>query len=619
MFVSGEATSKWGQFSLPTLDPNIEKLAQEAENAIDAIISALEILRSALQALAALELINLSAFQAIIKAAIAAIEAIIQSFLEDTGVYMLFVPVRKQVVVAPVVVEALAASNRSVVSFVEGVSKYAYVGDALVPLSMTADNPELRGFLNSYGSSTGGNAGFFRTVAESLSDQGDLNRPQLDENAAVCGITVVGGAADYLSLLNLIMLFRALIGLPENNNVLAAPEIPVPKNLRAKVAAHEKTSDIIIRLDWDTQVPTVSLTAYKNADGGTMAATVTRTAILRSESPTLLGQHSPAAIFGTAELSVGMAVGAGYDKIEVIDIKDFAPGVSTYYWDDSGSLEKNKTYYYAASYEIRVSESYADALLLKGSSLGYWGLSNVVRVTYTNKVNRSALSKPPDWIRTPRVIDVFPDFARIVDEIVSFLESIGDFTTGFLEVLKIYIKWLDEEIQRWERWLARILSVIKRLIALLAMNVEAGVSWRAWSGIGGNRFFLADLAKSLSNKEDPYRPPYDRGDEFVMGLVLMAGAPTLNALQPVLKMLELFFGAAGTGEQAIVTRAIDALKESFEANRSAVDEAQDILVAATRSALTAASVIGDEDEHACVPSEGPVVIFGDDLSVVFKG
>jgi hypothetical protein len=66
---------------------------------------------------------------------------------------------------------------------------------------------------------------------------------------------------------------------------------------------------------------------------------------------------------------------------------------------------------------------------------------------------------------------------------------------------------------------------------------------------------MNDLASSLSD-DYPNAPPFHNGDEFVSGLILLAGGPKLkvDAAKP---LLELVFGNSSTGDGGIANNAKD--------------------------------------------------------------
>ena len=92
-------------------------------------------------------------------------------------------------------------------------------------------------------------------------------------------------------------------------------------------------------------------------------------------------------------------------------------------------------------------------------------------------------------------------------------------------MLKDYVAFLRAEIQRYESLVDSILLQIKAITELLRLPEKTGgIYIKPFEGEGGNRFFLSDLATSLAQGY-PNAPPFHRGDEYVMGVVLMMGGP----------------------------------------------------------------------------------------------
>jgi hypothetical protein len=172
-----------------------------------------------------------------------------------------------------------------------------------------------------------------------------------------------------------------------------------------------------------------------------------------------------------------------------------------------------------------------------GRDLEYWDLSNMPQLypipTYPD-------STPPDWVRTPSVAELIPQLAYFIRVAAGYIEALA----ARLEVpgnfLKDYVVFLKAEMLRYETIVADILMQIKALTELLRLPEKlGGVYIRAFEGTGGNQYLLSDLANSLS-EGFPNAPPFHRGDEYVMGVILMAGGPKAR-VQASTKLLKSIF------------------------------------------------------------------------------
>jgi hypothetical protein len=142
-------------------------------------------------------------------------------------------------------------------------------------------------------------------------------------------------------------------------------------------------------------------------------------------------------------------------------------------------------------------------------------------------------------------------------------------------MLKDYVAFLKAEILRYETIVSDILLQIQALTNLLALpNKLGGVYIRAFEGGGGNQYLLSDLANSLA-EGFPNAPPFHRGDEYVMGVILMAGGPKAR-VQASTALLRAIFASGSTEIESLVDslgEAIEGLEEAtFGADLNATVE-----------------------------------------------
>ena len=159
------------------------------------------------------------------------------------------------------------------------------------------------------------------------------------------------------------------------------------------------------------------------------------------------------------------------------------------------------------------------------------------------------------------------------------------------------------------------------ILSLLTQDIHVGIYMRTFFGIGGSGFMLSDLAQGMSDTSDSNAPPFNKGNEFVTGIVLMGAAPSPAALDPFIQMFTLFFGSLGTSEKTIIQQAVESVDRVLDdAEQSLFNEKiqPDPLVTTITSIQTKALVGANDDgtlDLNC-PDYGNKVVLGDDLKPV---
>lgn len=592
----------WTGIALPSPPTEITATIDGIAALGNATVSVLQIVSGVLDVIAGLT-IETDPTKAVLDAAIKAIEEGLSTLLNDSGVYVLFVPVRRKIIVSPLIQEALSLVGDPVLQ--SDLDPAALV----VQARLAANNAEVGAFFRS--PSDGGNAGFFRTVFESILDPGDPNRPLFEQSAYVAGIHVVAGAPDYVNLLSFITALDSLM-LPPGpaNNTLSTPGLPVPQNLRA-TGVRLLDGNLGARLSWDPQVPVVTVPPLG------VGCLITNIAIIRSTNPKVMLASTPESLFGTKNLTKGMTA-PGDPDTTVVDILDYGVPFPPSTYDDNTGLEDAKAYYYFACYRFRMGSIDDITRAASYPDQQYYHLSNVAVATATTRTPRSGKGVPPDWVRTPSVIDLLPIAGELLDLLLATLKQFQSGVSGRADALKKYIEYLKGEIKRLQDLIAAMTGVVQRLTSLATQTPTVGAYGRVFFGKGGTDFMLADLAASLSpTNGDGGRPPFDRGDEFVTGVVVMVGAPSEDGVVAVKTLLETLFGIGGGGsvsplQQAIA--AIDAQLTTQEAASFGDDFTAGGTVTVTQG-LTGDVPISEDDPGSCGPDTTPAPVFGDNFEV----
>jgi hypothetical protein len=498
----------WTTFELPKIPTPVTTAVDSLKTIASTASAALTVVKTLVQALSAVEIASLSASQIAINAAVTAVMTAIDSLTNDTGIYVLLVPPRSRVVI-PDAVRAALASSIGVSPTTTGLQTQAMF-DGETKTTQTAN------ILNTLFSATGGNAGFVRSVTESFDDLGDSNRPMLSSTDAVAGMYIVAGADNISSLLPFTNGMSSLMA-PGRPTALDAPSIPAPQNLRAYVV-----TDKNVLLKWTFQQPTVEIPTL-----GTFSL-VTEIAVIRSTSVTLLSAATPQELFGTNQLSVGMKTGDTFT--EVISVEPYTGvGFKSTYLDDSEHA-LGTGYYYAISFHIKLGGS-LELSSGGGTDIGFPRLSNVAKV-YLSQLDhgtpRSTVGVPPDWYRTPRVVDLFPAVGNLLNQISALAFQFSDTTMGYGDLLKANVKVIEQQIKSYTDLATQLTAASAAISAFSSINLGS-VSSRTFAGIGGNDFIKKDIITAFGDTTDPNRPAFD-GDQFVAGVVLLATTPSAVAL-----------------------------------------------------------------------------------------
>ena len=583
----GDPTSPWGklELSIPNFAPleRIAKIIDELRKVLNAVVALLEVIANLIIGLK-------DAASAIIKQIIDQIKAFLEGLLEDAGVYAMLVPSGKRF-------------NTTFAGF----------GDLTPPPSKLfapapTDAPmtdETRKFLTNANRYNGGNAGFYRQVAASLQDRGDRNRPQFMNEADWVGglVMVLGTNVDPFGFLDDMWRLKGTFGsLFKSSN---EAKVPKPENLQAYALVKPgKSKKLSVLLKWDTMdVPFKVL-----PDLGNMILIPRRRAIFAIRN----NIHATTAnnvieLIGTQHVSSSTKRGS---DIWVVSEGEFKIGENSFVVRDL-PVEDGDTYHFAMAWALTAYDGATSAIAdgvwdtSLGVEMSYWDLSNMPQVfpfpTYPD-------STPPDWVRSPSVAELIPPLAYFIRVAAGYIEALAARLEVPGNMLKDYVAFLKAEILRYETIVEDILLQIRALTELLRLPSKVGgVYIRAFEGSGGNQYFLSDLANSLS-EGFPNAPPFHRGDEYVMGIILMAGGPKAR-VQASTALLKAIF-ASGSAE---VESLVDSLGKSIGGLEEATFGADLNATAEVESAMFDESL---QPLKLCTVPAPLATTFGDDLQPI---
>lgn len=578
----------WSSFQLPKIPAPVSSAVDGLKTVASTVSTALTLVKTMVSALSSLEVASLSASQIAVKAAVATVEAAVKSLTSDTGLYVLLVPPRSLVII-PESVKAAFSSNALHHTNVEGLKVQAmFTGEQVA--APTAN------ILNSLFSATGGNAGFVRSVSESFDDEGDDNRPMLADTDAAAGMYIVAGSTNIASILPFTNGMSSLLA-PGRPTALDAAAIPSPQGLKAKVVTSHA-----VRLQWTYQPPLVEIPVL-----GTYAK-VTEIAVIRSTSVKLMSASTPQELFGSSKLSAGQKTGDGLTEVVAVQAYTGVDFKSTYL--DDATHDPGAGYYYTISFHVKLGTS-KELINGGGTDIGFPRLSNVVKV-YLSKEDhgtpRSIEGVPPDWYRTPRVVDLFPAVGNVLNQVASLAVQFGDTTTGYSELLKANAKALEQQIKGYTDLATQLTAASSAISAFSSINLGT-VSSRPFAVSGGVPAIKKDLVTAFGDTSDPNRPPFD-DNEFVSGVVLLATTADAIAL---LNNLMSSLSAAGSviaDALAKIDVQLATIETAFFNDDMSPHGAEPVQTTSTPT--TGVPQIG-EDKNYCYQSYEPHPTFGDNL------
>lgn len=576
----------WKSFEIPKVPEAASDAAAGLSTIVGTTSAVLTILRDLTKTLAALQVSSLSFSQQLVQTAVKTIEDNLNSLLSGGGVYVLYVPPRRRVEIPEVVRAAMTRVGMTELPSVQLASEILNLESRLdAPTKMTL--PRIM-------AASGGNAGFTRTVIESLTDEADVNRPKPLDSDHVYGLLVLAGSDDYRSVLEFTTALKGTMGggLPAMETSL--PGLPIPQRVRARQVSEGGTL-----VEWAFQTPIV-----RKASIDTVAQ-VHQVAVVRAKSAKALTCATFQELFGTTPIKQGLTKNTQDDEVSVVSVQDFnsvAPPQSAL---DPGPLTKDQGYYYAVGFNLKLGDA-SEIAQGTAETQGFNRLSSWVKVVPREAPVRTMTGTPPDWLRTPSVMSLVPDLASALQQLSSQVTQLAGNASGFGEMLKNHVSFIEQEILQFEQVAQSVLSTLERLTANASAGVgSAGAYVRSIDGQGGLPFITKDLTRAFVEDGSP---PFTKGDEFVAGMVILTYGPSSAAIQPVKALLDLLFGNAVSSVSA-VRQAIAAIDVEIAAVEALIADAQ----------VPERAKVGEDDDGStdlnCPRPKPTAYDFGGDLKV----
>lgn len=366
---------------------------------------------------------------------------------------------------------------------------------------------------------------FYNLLAESVADAGDLSRPQFPPDYAVTGVCVLATAETLADLQIPLRLFTTLF----QGNLRMAPlgaSTPVVQGVRATPVAVRGGVGVVVRWDPLPPVNTAPLLT-----GELIAAE--EIFIIRISAPFTRGWFTWSDLFNKEPSDVVTDLAeTKYAKV-VARVRN--NGFVRSYTDSSELLNPAVTYYYTTCVRTVVNTEV--------QPMG--ALSAVVRVARTNPQPSSRLAVPPDWYATPTLTEMFPVINGILNRVRlegSRLRSITTSNSGGQQLLQQTINQYAALAAQYQATVDETKELTDRLQALSASETPGGLyATTITRSKGGMDAWLAELARRLNDPNDESAPVMT-STSLVLGLVIVAGAPTVPDLAAVVALFEMFFG-----------------------------------------------------------------------------
>lgn len=532
--------------TLPTLPSEVLGAAQALTSAASLAREGLQAARVVMQVQTALvnETLGgaLGTAQAVLDGAVGALEEAVQGLLGDTGLYVLMVPLPKKGL-AYYLPQALIVPEQAPTGALN-----ARVGPEVSQL------PSWRRAFDSSQLFTGGNAHFLKTVANSITDPGDGARPQFTRTAYWGYVALVAGASDISAAMTTAAYVDSLFRRDGGAETLASGSSDmslIPTGLRARASTQ---GDLVV-VEWNP-IPSRPI-------GDGWSCSPWKYALIRSESPEAMTARRVLDLFASVELTEGMT---GRFGSKVLKLATYNGLVHRYV--DESEITPNQTYYYHLAVRTRAEGPDGER-----KPWPFDLLSSAVR--YRRAPRSSPPGRrgtPPDWYRTPSVLSLIPALGRLSDQLLEAIGSMRSSSTQAISYSTAALEALDRTLGRLGVIISDLELVIGQLNSVYS-TPSANVHVILQQGQGDAMSVVRDLATQLDVLDDPNRPDFDTGDEYVCGLLALGTAPSEAALAPLMAMLNSLFNGS----------ALDPILAGIESVQGAVGVVQTTLTEPTSS------------------------------------
>jgi len=513
--------SKWKGLTV-SLPPGLSEAASAMSGALSSSRIALELLRQTSREVLAMatsaESPSTTAANAAVQAVLSAIRNLIQSTLDDAGIYVLIVPLPKKGIGELLTANPNDDPESTEVRFpmgkIDAPSKTSRVYDQLM-------NPT-RLFL-------GGNAHYTRTVAESFFDMNDTNRPTFERNDRWAYCAMLAGAEDLGAALTLGNAFERIFGTDPQSPISRGEVGIIPTGVTGTVSPRGFRP--VLR--WNL----VDLSRVLQSLGRA-TATVTRFAVIQAKEWQVRTTSRVDELFGTTELEVGMDGKYGSRVLAIVEYD----GLTTQ-WTGTDELEEGETTYFTVAFETRYDAEVGVEPKEETRSLGFRAFAAPVEITRRTAVPpRRSRGERPDWTRTGSLAETFPAIGGLFDLILARIDEASRRSQNLNALNTQYFEFLDSQIQRYADKADELVRATTALANLAsAFTTLAGAHVRVATGEGPAQSVISDLMVSFEGDDDQpvgqQPPPFVLGTEYTCGVFLLGVGPDVSGIAAIFNAL----------------------------------------------------------------------------------
>lgn len=514
--------------------------------------------------------ISVDPLEEAIRALVDQVNTLLDQLTQDTACHAIIVPIQKNYSGSLLDIGNVLTNVSYSPNFDDLVEEGSYA-ERVVP----SIAPETIDFINTSPSAQGGNRGFWSALWGSTKDRGDPNRPRFTQDFAVSGVVLIFGSGK-LSTINqisaaLYALFRFGIFSDNTGNTQ-----PVAQNFRAMAVPVLERSGaanqnrIGVQLDWDP-IPPVRINSLYDPSASIVVDEILIVRSTDAGAREVFNWHS---IFPNEPSDTLTDLPKSGTMKVIARMRN--DGFIRRYVDSSPDLKEDTVYYYGIalrsySQDKKSAANPSPPKIRQPVS----GFSAMRRVYYTRRVNTTRGSTPPDWFATPSLVQLFP----IVEDIlgtarlwVANLLSRSVTNNGITNILQQLIDQTTRLLAQLQAVVDKMKQLSELLNVLRDANLAAISSTSFHVKSGGMDGWLAELARRLSDPNDPSRPPFD-ANELVSGVVIVAGAPNFSQLSAFNALRDIFFG--GDKDDGPVQLITEVLGETPPLPSAAIRDAAD--------------------------------------------
>jgi len=403
----------------------------------------------------------------------------------------------------------------------------------------------------------GGNYGMYRKIVESLYDQGDLSRPQMDPEAWVGGFIMVFGSDTYLKLVQGLLRLQDIFG-PTIPIPLDGFTIPVPQNLKAKpvtVSNRERVSGIpiitvegvlgepqtpppyAVRLRWEPEPLLKRKPAFGNFE-------------YTLESWSVFVKRGRERILPGETLEDHKVYEFPFIQADVPIVRQVL--TTSAYGMVVTDLDPDEIYHIAVAYTVEVTDKETGETETFEPTFSSLSAQRRIALSEQAPVSQFLDSRPPDWIAIASPLAPFPPIRQALANIRAVIEVVRDTFADIDNELRGLISYIERRLQEVESIIAQIADGFGFLDNLF-QGLDIGIWLATFEGRGGNPFFVKTLGDLLLDPTTENRPPFDNGDEILAAMVFLTESNTVGAVQDFIAFADLFTTDSGASSGFTVT------------------------------------------------------------------